>query len=257
MPVSDETRRKLSEARRLWWERATPEQRAAFKKNQSGPRPATSAALKGKPKPPREPRYQIVPCDQCGQPVKKWPYQLQALPHHFCSRACAGAYNGAAKSTPWPIVTCLSCGKEFQRQPSRAKYNNGHHYCSRPCADAARTGEKSLLWAGGRHMHADGYVLVNKAHVPEAFHSMLIHGNDRMLEHRLVMAMHLGRPLEPHEVVHHKNGVRDDNRIENLEMHSRHAHDGITNADRKDVAALRRRIRELEQEVAMLKADAP
>lgn len=63
-----------------------------------------------------------------------------------------------------------------------------------------------------------------------------------VLEHRLVLAQHLGRCLKSWEEVHHLNGIKDDNRLENLALVSKRNHPRNTL-----VKKLQARVRELEQ----------
>jgi hypothetical protein len=65
----------------------------------------------------------------------------------------------------------------------------------------------------GRSLDANGYVRI-KAPAGHPFATKA----KQVLEHRLVMEQMLGRYLRKDENVHHKNGVRHDNRPENLEL---------------------------------------
>lgn len=66
--------------------------------------------------------------------------------------------------------------------------------------------------ANGRKVTGAGYIYVLSPDHPKKT------ANGYVAEHRLVMEQRLGRLLEEHENVHHINGVRDDNRVENLEL---------------------------------------
>ncbi len=71
-------------------------------------------------------------------------------------------------------------------------------------------------WKGGRSRTPYGYIQVTLS--PGDPFMTMAQSRGYVLEHRLVMARQLGRPLLPSESVHHINGIKDDNRPENLEL---------------------------------------
>lgn len=88
------------------------------------------------------------------------------------------------------------------------------------CRPKNRKDEDHPSYRGSRRLDANGYVLVR---LPRSHPFYGMTAADKCIkEHRLVMAQHLGRPLRREETVHHINGDRQDNRIENLQLRIGH-----------------------------------
>ena len=80
--------------------------------------------------------------------------------------------------------------------------------------------QRNHRYNGGRWTDKrSGYVLLATAHMSESDKALIGNPNRReVLEHRMVVARRIGRPLKRTEMVHHLNGVKDDNRSENLHL---------------------------------------
>jgi hypothetical protein len=133
----------------------------------------------------------LVLCVECNQmlPLDDFP------PRRSRCRKCYPEYRDANRR-----CVCLDCG---------ASASVGAKRC-RPCADLARRqapGPDRKLITDSGYVKLKGYY-----DHPNAT------GNGYLLEHVKVISDMIGRPLLPGENVHHKNGVRDDNRPENLEL---------------------------------------
>lgn len=108
-----------------------------------------------------------------------------------------------------------------------------------------RRGADHPRWIGGLVDSGQGYLFRYAPENPNA------DKRGYVMEHRLVMEKHIGRPILPTEIVHHKNGDRKDNRIENLEIVTKKEH--YHKHYETHLIARRKRSR-LENENAALKA---
>jgi len=118
------------------------------------------------------------------------------------------------------ITKCHQCGREREFTYSVIRKGGGL-FCSIKCRGKFQ-GEKRRMenhpnWQGGKRKDKRGYVLIKRES-----------GNVGYIrEHRLVMEKFLGRKLKRWEIIHHKNGIKDDNRLENLQIVVQKTHRGI------------------------------
>ena len=175
-------------------------------------------------------------CERCGK-IKESPYPSQAKT--YCSHRCANISLWEHRSGAELIgLKCETCGEEFAVLACDHRFKVGTvKYCSLRCsAEGHKTGglkmcpvcgkifyttrakvcskECSKEWASatkttGKPYFENGYLVIHKRGYNKK-------GNAKL--HRLIAEEHLGRKLKQNEVVHHINGVKTDNRIENLSV---------------------------------------
>lgn len=175
-------------------------------------------------------------CLICNKPILiKYPSILERK--KYCSIIC----RIEGKRLKEPDKYCLICNKKLEfEKPSIIKRRK---YCSKNCygkhISKRQRGKSNPYWKGGKKKNG-GYVYILDYHHPKR----LTH--NYIAEHRLVMESHLNKINPKHPAldkegylkndwdVHHKNGITDDNRIENLDVLSRIQHRKYHNSGEKN-----------------------
>lgn len=184
----------------------------------------------------------------CGK-VSKYPYKSQI--RRFCSYKCSNQYKWEKlrKRAAMKKIVCLQCENEFQITESsfrvRIKNGNNPSFCSLECYKKYYSSKQKMCPICGEPIKQNrlktcsvicGAILKIKMKTgvrtgfwyENGYKVIHIGRGEGIKEHRLIMEQQLGRKLLPNEIVHHRNGIKDDNRPENLmvlsasEHHSRH-----------------------------------
>lgn len=124
-------------------------------------------------------------------------------------RALISGCSGRMRKIITEPKTCKKCGKEFVRTTEEASDWKNKIFCCRKCFLTFIKRENHPNWKGGIKHRPDGYLRNSQT--------------DEYI-HRETMEQYLGRKLEVWEHIHHKNGDKSDNRIENLEIFTNSAH---------------------------------
>jgi endogenous inhibitor of DNA gyrase (YacG/DUF329 family) len=149
----------------------------------------------------------------------------------FCSNRCKNLWQARNALG----FTCEVCGKAVRLSPSAKRQRLGGRFCSRQCMGDAHIARPLKRTHNGRVARLDqsGYVLVWEPDHPKAMRGWVF-------EHRLIVERSLGRQLERSEHVHHANGIKDDNRPENLVVLGHGEHSVLSAKERaEELAAMR------------------
>jgi len=126
-------------------------------------------------------------------------------------------------------IECDFCGEKHWKYRF-ALIQNKTNFCSVSCRDKYQKEHQHFNWKGGVYTFSNGYIGIRQ---PDGRYK---------LEHRIIMEKHLNRRLGKHELVHHLNGIRTDNRIENLTLTDAKNHEHQTY-----IKQLQKRIRYFEK----------